>query len=95
MRIVNDRLLSPYLLQMAVFSALDSTERSSGVLSVGMQGAVEFQNRSDTVQIHNIYATEGGAAANECGSLPDIAITLSHPLNLTGCPKAPYPGFPA
>ena len=27
MRIVNDRLLSPYLLQMAVFSALDSTER--------------------------------------------------------------------
>ena len=75
MNIVNDRLLSPYLLQMAVFSALDSTERSTGVLSVAMDGAVEFENRSDTVKIHNIYATDGGAAAS---TALNAAVTLSY-----------------
>ncbi|HVW09576.1 MAG TPA: SpoIVB peptidase S55 domain-containing protein, partial [Bryobacteraceae bacterium] len=61
MRIVNDRLLSPYLLQMAVFSALDSTARATGVLSVAMHGTIEFQNRTDVAQIRNVYATDGGA----------------------------------
>ncbi len=75
MRIVNDRLLSPYLLQMAVFSALDSTERSTGVLSVGMRGAIEFENRSDTVQLHNIYATDGGTATS---AALNAAMTLSY-----------------
>ena len=75
MSIVNDRLLSPYLLQMAVFSALDSTERSTGVLSVAMDGAVEFENRSDSVKIHNIYATDGGAAAS---TALNAAMTLSY-----------------
>ncbi len=75
MNIVNDRLLSPYLLQMAVFSALDSTARSTGVLSVAMDGAVEFENRSDSVKIHNIYATDGGAAASTALS---AAMTLSY-----------------
>jgi hypothetical protein len=75
MRVVNDRLLTPYLLQMAVFSALDSSERSTGVLSVAMQGAVEFENRSDKVEIHNIYATDGGAATS---TALNAAVTLSY-----------------
>jgi hypothetical protein len=75
LQIVNDRLLSPYLLQMAVFSALDSTARSTGVLSVSMEGGIEFENRSDTVQIHNIYATDGGAATS---AALNAAITLSY-----------------
>lgn len=74
-RIVNDRLLSPYLLQMAVFSALDATERSTGVLSVAMRGAIEFENRADAVQIRNIYATDGGAAAS---AALNAAMTLSY-----------------
>jgi hypothetical protein len=75
MEIVNDRLLTPYLLQMAVFSALDSTERSTGVLSVAMDGTVEFENRSDSVKIHNIYATDGGAAAS---TALNAAMTVSY-----------------
>ncbi len=75
MQIVNDRLLSPYLLQMAVFSALDATERSTGALSVGVQGAIAFENRSDTVKMRNIYATEGGTANS--ASL-NAAVTLSY-----------------
>lgn len=75
MRIVNDRLLSPYLLQMAVFSALDATARSTGVLSVAMQGAIEFENRPETALIRNIYATDGGAATS---AALNAAVTLSY-----------------
>ena len=34
MQMVNDRFLSPFLLQMAVFSAIDATERAAGVSSI-------------------------------------------------------------
>ena len=74
-RMVNDRLLSPYLLQMAVFSAIDATERTSGVLSVALQGAIEFENRSDTVRIRNIYAADGGSASS---AALNAAVTLSY-----------------
>jgi hypothetical protein len=62
MQIVNDRLLSPYLLQMAVFSAIDSTTRQAGVSSVSVHGAIEFENRSDQVRLQNIYASDGSSA---------------------------------
>ena len=75
MRIVNDRLLSPYLLQMAVFSALDSTARATGVLSVAMHGSIEFQNRAEIAQIRNVYATDGGAATS---AALNAATTLSY-----------------
>lgn len=74
-RIVNDRLLSPYLLQMALFSALDSTERSTGVLSVAMSGAIEFENRGETVPLHNVFAADGATATS---AALNAAMTLSY-----------------
>ncbi|MDP9055015.1 MAG: hypothetical protein M3N93_12060, partial [Acidobacteriota bacterium] len=62
MRIVNDRFLSPFLLQMALFSAIDATERATGVSSILVRGAIEFQNRKDPVPLRNIYAGDGGSA---------------------------------
>jgi hypothetical protein len=62
MRMVNDRLLSPYLLQMAVFSAIDSTTRQAGVSSVAVRGSIEFENRGDRVRLRNIYASDGSSA---------------------------------
>jgi hypothetical protein len=62
MQMVNDRLLSPYLLQMAVFSAIDSTTRQAGVSSVVVRGSIEFENRSDRVRLQNIYASDGSSA---------------------------------
>ena len=38
MRMVNDRLLSPLLVQMAVFSAIDATERTVGAATFGVTG---------------------------------------------------------
>jgi hypothetical protein len=62
MKIVNDRFLSPFLLQMAVFSAIDATERQTGASSVALRGAIEFENRADPVRLRNVYATDGGTA---------------------------------
>jgi hypothetical protein len=62
MQIVNDRFLSPYLTQMAVFSALDATERATGASSILVRASIEFENRKDAVQIRNIFTGEGGSA---------------------------------
>ncbi len=62
MKMVNDRYLSPVLFQMALFSAIDATERAQGVSSVVVRGDIEFQNRKETVPLQNIYAGDGGQA---------------------------------
>ncbi|HWE48341.1 MAG TPA: SpoIVB peptidase S55 domain-containing protein [Bryobacteraceae bacterium] len=62
MHIVNDPSLSPFLLQMAVFSAIDATERSQGASSVLVNGSISFQNRKDPVQLRNIFAGDTGSA---------------------------------
>jgi len=62
MKMVNDRYLSPFLLQTAVFSAIDATERATGVSSIVVHGEIEFENRKDPVRLQNIYAGDGGSA---------------------------------
>ena len=42
MQMVNDPLLSPLLIQMAVFSAIDSTERTMGAASFRVTGEIDF-----------------------------------------------------
>lgn len=62
MQMVDDRFLSPYLMQVATFSAIDATERSSGVASIAVHGEIEFQNRKQPVLLRNIYAGDSGSA---------------------------------
>ena len=62
MKMVNDRYLSPILFQMAVFSAIDATERAQGVSTIAVRGAIQFANRKDQIQLRNIYASDGGSA---------------------------------
>src|SRR5205807_674078 len=62
MQVVNDRFLSPYLMQMAVFSAIDATERATGASSILVRASIEFENRASAVQVRNIYAGEGSSA---------------------------------
>jgi hypothetical protein len=61
MQMVNDRFLSPFLLQMAVFSSMDATERTTGASTIEVQGSVEFENRRETASLRNIYAADTGA----------------------------------
>ncbi|HKD05791.1 MAG TPA: SpoIVB peptidase S55 domain-containing protein [Bryobacteraceae bacterium] len=60
MQMVNDRFLSPFLLQMAVFSSIDATQRSTGASSIDVRGSIDFENRKDSVTLHNVYAADTG-----------------------------------
>ena len=61
MQMVHDTMLSPLLLQMAVFSAIDATERTVGASSIRVTGQIEFQNASAPLRINNIYAADNGS----------------------------------
>ncbi len=56
MEVVSDRFLTPFLLQMAVYSAIDATERSIGQSTFSLRGRIEFQGVADAVRLDNMYA---------------------------------------
>jgi hypothetical protein len=62
-RVVNDRMLAPFLLQMAVFSAIDATERTTGEASLSIAGEVEFENGAAPIRLDNMYSGDLGLAA--------------------------------
>ncbi len=62
MQMVDDPLLSPLLLQMAVFSAIDSTERTAGASSIRIGGEIRFQNAPAPLRIQNLFSGDAGAA---------------------------------
>lgn len=60
MEMVEDRLFTPLLVQMAVFSAIDATERSTGVSTITLRGQV-LMDGAPAVKFDNIYAADLGA----------------------------------
>jgi len=62
MQMVNDPLLSPLLVQMAIFSAIDATERTVGAASLRVTGSVEFQNAPAPVRLDNLFSSDNGSA---------------------------------
>jgi len=62
MQMVADPLLSPLILQMAVFSVIDSTERSVGASSMRVTGEIQFRNAPAPVRIENLFSSDTGAA---------------------------------
>lgn len=55
MQMVNDALLSPLLLQMAVFSTVEATERTLGSGTMEIRGTVEFDGGLPPVVVNNVY----------------------------------------
>ncbi len=62
MQMVSDPLLSPLLIQMAVYSVIDETERTVGASSIRVTGEIEFQNSATPVRINNMFAADNGSA---------------------------------
>jgi hypothetical protein len=62
-RMVNDRFLGPFLLQMAVFSAIDATERTVGASSVTLTGAIVLDGQHEPVRLNDVYTADSGSAA--------------------------------
>jgi SpoIVB peptidase S55 len=71
LNIVNDRYLSPVLLQMAVFSTIDATERGAGSSSVSVNGEIQLDSRA-SVPVAGSYSGEANIAlqASLAPSLP-------------------------
>ena len=56
MQMIQDRVLSPFILQMAVYSAIDATERTLGLGTYSLHGQVEFQHGIPPLILDNTYA---------------------------------------
>jgi hypothetical protein len=56
MQMIQDRVLSPYLVQTAVYSAMDATERTLGLASYSLRGGVEFVDGAPPLKLDNTYA---------------------------------------
>jgi len=55
MQMVRDGVISPFLLQMAVFSAIDATERTVGASSFALRGQIELEQGAAPVRLDNMY----------------------------------------
>ncbi len=62
LEIVNDRFLSPFLVQMALFSAADATERQIGAASFQVRGAVLFDDDTPALRLDNMFAGSSSVA---------------------------------
>jgi hypothetical protein len=56
LQMVKDRILSPFLLQMVVFSAIDATESQLGQNTFAVTGAIEFEDGVLPLKLDNMYA---------------------------------------
>jgi hypothetical protein len=67
MRIIQDRLMTPLLLQMAVFSSIDSTERTVGAQTYSVRGQIDFDG--ETLNINDVYSGDVGISAQAAGNV--------------------------
>lgn len=75
MEMVNHRVLAPFLTQLAVFSALDATERSLGAMTVGLEGEAKFTGADiPPLRFRNLFAGDFNTA------LP-AAMSVASPLS--------------
>jgi hypothetical protein len=56
MRMVNDRALAPLLVQMALYSAIEATERTLGTGSFRVTGKLAFEGSVPPIQLNNVYS---------------------------------------
>ena len=72
-QVVNDRLLTPFLTQTVLFSALDATERTMGAASLRLHGTVRFEGNLPPLQIADTFTSDSAlpqqASANAAVSL--------------------------
>lgn len=61
MRTIQDRVMTPLLAQMAVFSAIDATERSIGSQTFSVRGQLDFA--AGPVRVDDVYSGEVAVAA--------------------------------
>ena len=61
-KIVNDRLLTPFVTQMALFSAIDGTERTVGAGTMRLNEQINFEGNLPPLVLHDAFVSESGLA---------------------------------
>ncbi len=56
MEMAQDRLLSPMLLQMMIYSSLDATERTLGSGAIRIRGQVDFEGLPEPLRFDNVHS---------------------------------------
>lgn len=69
MNVVRDRLLTPLLLQMAVFSAIDATERTIGLATLDVKARIDLADGLPSIPFQNVYTAELAAPQMAAGAL--------------------------
>ncbi len=59
-QVVNDRFLSPFVIQTALFSVLDATERTLGRGTLQLSGQVEWDAGAPPLQIRDTFVSDSG-----------------------------------
>ncbi|MBV9763745.1 MAG: hypothetical protein JOZ48_02780 [Acidobacteriaceae bacterium] len=72
-QVVNDRLLTPFITQTALFSAIDATERTLGAGTLHLQGRVEFEGNLPPLTVRDIFVSDSGLAQQVSA---DAVVTL-------------------
>jgi hypothetical protein len=67
MRMVQDRVMTPLLTQMAIFSAIEATERSLGSATYSINGQINFD--AGPVRIDDVYSGDVAVAAIASGGV--------------------------
>jgi hypothetical protein len=58
MQVADDRLLTPFITQTALFSVMDATERAIGATTLRLQGRIEFEDNVPALAIHDIFVSD-------------------------------------
>lgn len=58
MHLVNDRLLTPFMVQTAIFSSLDATERTLGAGTLRLSGRVDFEDGLSSLNLRDIFVSD-------------------------------------
>ena len=61
-QVVNDRLLTPFITQTAIFSTIDRTERTLGVGTLRLRGHIEWEGNVPPLEIRDIFVSDSALA---------------------------------
>jgi len=78
LQVVNDRLLTPFLTEAALFSTIDATERTVGVGTMRLRGEVEFEGAFPPLRVHDVFVSDNALAQQVSA---DAVVTLGFVLS--------------
>jgi hypothetical protein len=68
MQVANDRLLTPFLSQTALFSTIDATEKSIGAGTLRIEGRAEFEGGLPPLVMRDVYVSDNALAQQAAAS---------------------------